>query len=150
MSSPLDLTDIVKDRAQVNALLRKSAISNNSTRINSNAWVSPHEKHLPVFKYDSLDDPNKVASLVALHSDIFQHRKVAPYKVPKLLVSFETAEIPDSTPPRPSLDEVQGMVESGFLNVAIYSTEGYNYTLEYVHVYNGETTPGALYFYIHV
>ena len=146
MSSKVDITDIVKNRAEVCALLKKTAHSKqtNGRSSESIAWIAPHERHLPIFKYDSLDDPESVKSLVSLHSHIFKHRNIASYEIPKLLMTLENPQLPDSSPPRPSLDEVQGMVESGFLNIAIYSTEGYNYTMEYAHVYNGESTPGIV------
>jgi hypothetical protein len=146
MSSKVDLTDIVRNRAQVNALLRKSAKSKPDTT-KSISWISPHERHLPIFKFDSIDDPKQIISLATLHFKIFEHRKIKAHKIPKLLVPFEESIFPDSAPPRPTLDEVQGMVQSGFLNIAVYSTEGYNYTLEYAHVYNGESTPGILLYF---
>lgn len=140
----MDLKDIVQNRAVVSALLKETVSANKLAPVTQ--WVSPHESHLNVFKHDYLDSTANIVSLIDLHEAIFTHRKyqlaLAAKQRQKLLFSFENAELPDSTPPRPSLSEVKSIVESGELFMAIYSLGGYNFSLEFSHVYGGENSLG--------
>jgi hypothetical protein len=140
----MDLHEIVQSRAAVSALL-KSQAGGGSGGVKQ--WISPHESHLNVFEFTFLDEPSAITSLVDLHKSIFTHRKynvTSSNQRQKLFLKFDNAELPDSTPPRPSLSEVRSIVETGELFMAIYSLEGYNFSLEFSHVYGGENSIGKV------
>jgi hypothetical protein len=134
-----DLTDIVRNRAEINSILRDSIPKSTG----SSTWISPHEKHLPRFGSEVLgDDANSIKSLVDLHSSIFSRQEISQHKISKLIILFDNAVLPESAPPRPTLNEVRTQIEAGTLNIGIYNASGYNFSLEYSHVYNGENIPG--------
>lgn len=140
----MDLKEIVQNRAAVSALLKNTVSTGHAGPITQ--WVSPHESHLNVFNYSNLDDPSSIVSLVDLHNSIFTHRKYlstsSKSQRQKLFLKFDNADVPESTPPRPTLSEVRNIVETGELFMAIYSLEGYNFSLEFSHVYGGENSIG--------
>ena len=141
----MDLKEIVHSRAEVSHLLKQSLCSSEK-RVSQ--WVSPHESSLSVFEYDLLDDPSKISSLLDLHKEIFSHRKYHALSrksraTKKLFVKFDTSEMAESTPSRPSLSEVKSMIETGELYLAVYSMGGYNFSLEFTHVYGGENSIGV-------
>lgn len=147
----MDLEKIVQSRAAVSALLKETVSSavgqgKGKGRSSTAQWISPHESHLNVFNYDSLDDTAGIISLVDLHKAIFTHRKyhitsTANHRQ-KLFLKFDRSEVPDSTPPRPTLSEARSIIETGEVFMAIYSLEGYNFSLEFSHVYGGENSLG--------
>ena len=144
MTEVKDLKDIVQGRAEVSALLQKTT-SSRPQQVSQ--WISPHESHLSVFEHNYLDDPSAVTSLVGLHEAIFTHRKYKSIAVTdrkKIFLQFDESEVPESTPPRPTLSEVRRIVESGELFMAIYSSQGYNFSLEFSHVYGGESNIGKM------
>ena len=146
----MDLDEIVQNRAVVSALLKKTVSSSTGPgkgrATPTTQWISPHDSYLRVFNYDSLDDTTSIVSLIDLHKAIFTHRKYntisSKDKRQKLFLKFDRSEIPDSTPPRPTLSEARSIVETGEIYMAIYSLEGYNFSLEFSHVYGGENSLG--------
>jgi hypothetical protein len=144
----MDLKEIVQNRAVVSALLKKTVLAGAGAGHSApvTQWISPHESHLNVFNYDSLDDTDGIISLIDLHKAIFTHRKYhvtsAANQRQKLFLKFDNAEVPESTPPRPTLSEARSIIETGELFMAIYSLEGYNFSLEFSHVYGGENSLG--------
>lgn len=133
------LRDIVQNRAEIKALL-KDIPSDTQQKL---PWISPHEIHLPQLSYEDIDDPDAINSLIQLHQEIFNNKKVNNQQNSKILVNFNHVDIPDSTPPRPSVSDVRSRIESGLLNIGVYSSDGYNFGLEYHHIYNGETLTGT-------
>jgi hypothetical protein len=149
----MDLKEIVQNRAVVSALLKQTVSAGGHTSAPIAQWISPHESHLNVFNYDLLEDTSGIISLVDLHKAIFTHRKYhissSDNQRQKLFLKFDNSELPESTPPRPTLSEVRSIVETGELYMAVYSLAGYNFSLEFSHVYGGENSLGTqLYIYL--
>jgi hypothetical protein len=142
------LRHLVQNRAEIKSLLHNSS---NYSHLSSNSftplhWISPHELHLPLVPYEDLEEnsnANELDSLIQLHQEIFALKILLGKKnLKKILMKFESIDIPESAPPRPLLSDVRTRIESGLLNFGIYSSNGYNFGLEYNHIYNGETMPG--------
>jgi hypothetical protein len=138
------LRHLVQNRAEIKSLLNSSSVQQTVPSSTPLRWISPHEKHLPLVPYEDLENDSKeeLSSLIKLHQEIFSLKRINKKKMKKVLMKFEGIDVPDSTPPRPLLSDVRTRIENGLLNLGIYSSEGYNFGLEYNHIYNGETIPG--------
>lgn len=61
--------------------------------------------------------------------------------VRRLLMRFPHATLPPSSPVCPTLNAVQALLTAGDLNVTVHAATGYDFTSEFMRVYEGQAAP---------
>ena len=95
---------------------------------------------------DEVDELACIKTLHQLQSAVLALRQLERESprgcgVRRLLMRFPHATLPPSSPVCPTLKAVQALLTSGDLNVTVHAATGYDFTSEFMRVYEGQAAP---------
>lgn len=139
--SIFNLEEIVKNRNEVSKY-----IGLYSSKNNLNIWTSPHDIHLRSFNFNVVQSLESLEDLSQLYQSIHENSAVAELTTQRKIIGrFTDLNLPDGSLGKPLLSEVEKKIADRGLFMSIYSIHGYNFTLEYDHVYKSESSIETLF-----